>query len=353
MKLISLAPLKEAKQKIEDSRFAKWWGRKGSNPKRFKYFDSNKKQITDEKHLDYIKSLVIPPAWKYVRISPSKKERVQAVGVDKSGRIQYIYHPKFSEKQKKKKFAKIENFGKFLPNLRKVINEDIKLVGLPPEKVLAVMIHLLSLLYIRVGTEKSVKLHKTYGITNLKNRHLQIIPGGKLIFGFVGKHHIKHRKVIVDKKLAKIMSEIKSIGRGSRLFQYINSENKSCSIKPSELNNYIKQATASEFSAKDFRTWGATLLAAIELAKIGTTTDKNIKKKNIVKVIKKVAEQLGNTPRVCRDSYIHPTVLKAYEDKKVINNTLSQKRRKIIQIENGHTQEELDLLKLFQEYKSN
>ncbi len=345
MKLNSLNLLKEAKEKIDKSRYAKWWRRKGSAPQRFKYFNSQKKQITNEKNLDYIRSLVIPPAWKYVRISPSQKDKILAVGIDGLGRFQYIYNPKFSIKQTKKKFAKIENFGKFLPSLRKVIDKDLKLDGFPCQKVLAIMIHLMSSLYIRVGTDKSVKLHKTYGITTLKNQHLKISSNGEVIFSFVGKHHIKHQKSILDKKLAQVLTEIRSIGRG-KLFQYLNSENKSCCVSPSELNNYIKQATSDEFSAKDFRTWGATLSAAAELAEIGVEKDKNTRKKNIVAVVKKVAEQLGNTPSVCRNSYIHPIVLKAYQQGKII-----QKSHRSSSDKNGFKPEEKALLKLFKEFK--
>jgi DNA topoisomerase-1 len=186
--------VQKARQSIETGKRGKWWQRRGSKSKGFKYFDKDGREITDEQHLARIKSLVIPPAWKHVRIAPSMSSSLQALGMDTNGRIQYLYHSKFREKQEKKKFLKIEKFGAHLPKLRQITNEHLALEGFPREKVLAVMMRLINSLYIRVGTEKSVKQYKTYGITTLQNRHLEVGRGGKLIFNFVGKHHINIAK---------------------------------------------------------------------------------------------------------------------------------------------------------------
>ena len=194
-----------AKRKIEQGKHAKWWRRVGGKSKGFTYLDAAGKPITDEAHLARIKSLVIPPAWKYVRVSPAASNKLQALGMDTSGRIQYRYHTKFAEKQQQKKFEKIEKFGDYLPKLRKITNKHIALEGFPREKVLAVVLRLINSLYIRIGTEQSVRHYKTYGITTLQNRHLEIGKNGKLVFSFVGKHHIKHRKVLVDEELAGVM----------------------------------------------------------------------------------------------------------------------------------------------------
>ena len=340
---------KFAKQKIEQGKRVKWWTRMGGKSTGFKYFDADGKQITDETQLQRIKSLVIPPVWRYVRVSPSASSSLQALGMDSSGRIQYIYHPKFSEKQQKKKFAKIERFGEYLPRLRKVTNEHIRLEGFPREKVLAVMTRLVNSLYIRVGTEKSVKHYKTYGITTLQNRHLEIGRKGQLIFSFVGKHHIKHRKVLVDEELAMIMRDLKALGTVRKLFHYLDEEENVRPIKPSELNAYLKAATAPEFSAKDFRTWGGTLLTAVELAEIGKAEDEKHIKKNICKAIKNVAEQLGNTPTVCRGSYVHPKILKSYEEGITLDEFRPRKaRNRIKRIEVDYEIEEKALMKLFQ-----
>jgi len=337
----------KARENIEKGKRAKWWKRRGSKSKGFHYADTGGLRITDEKHLERIKSLVIPPAWKHVRISPFAGSNLQAIGMDTTGRIQYLYHIKFSEKQQRKKFAKIEKFGEYLPNLRQATNDHLNLEGFPREKVLAIMLRLINSLYIRVGTEKSVKHYKTYGITTLQNRHLEISKKGELIFDFVGKHHIKHRKILVDKELADVMNELKSIGGARKLFNYLDENGKPRPIKPRDINDYLKTATAPEFSAKDFRTWGGTLLAALELAEIGKAEDEKTSKKNVVQAVKKVAEHLGNTPTVCRSSYIHPTILKSYESGITLDEFIPRKKRRIKRIQDEFEAEEKALLKLF------
>ena len=340
--------VRKTRENIEKGKRARWWKRQGSKSKGFHYADTEGRKITDEKHLERIKSLVIPPAWKYVRITPFAGSNLQAVGMDTTGRIQYLYHSKFSEKQQKKKFAKIEKFGDYLPKLRQATNQHLELEGFPREKVLAIMMRLINSLYIRVGTEKSVKHYKTYGITTLQNRHLEIGKKGELIFNFVGKHHIKHRKILVDKELTDVINELRNIGGARKLFNYLDENGKPRPIKPRDINEYLKATTAPEFSAKDFRTWGGTMLAAMELAEIGKAEDENILKKNIVRAIKKVAEHLGNTPTVCRSSYIHPTVLKSYEAGITLDEFIPRKKRQIKRIQDELEAEEKALMKLFQ-----
>lgn len=323
----------------------KWWQRKGTKRSGFKYFTKEGKQIKDESQIERINSLVIPPAWKCVRISPSLRSRLQAVGVDTVGRVQYLYHAQFAARQKQKKFEKIERFGEHLPALRKLTNEHIQLEGFPRERVIAIMLRLINELYFRVGTEESVKRYRTYGITTLRNRHLEIKRGGRLIFGFVGKHHIAHRRVLVDEELATVMRDLKAIG-GSRLFHYLDEEGKAKPIKPSDINAYIKSATSPEFSAKDFRTWGGTLQAAIELSELGKPEDEKQAKQNIVKAVKHVAEHLGNTPTVCRNSYIHPKVFDSYTKGLTLAELRPKAKRQIQRIEPEYQIEELALLKL-------
>ena len=339
--------VKAARERVESGKQANWWRRKGSKSRGFKYLDKDGKQINDEAHLERIKHLVIPPAWKSVRISPFASSKLQAVGIDSNGRIQYLYHHKFTEKQSKKKFQKIEKFGEHLPNLRKVTNEHINLEGLPREKVLALMTRLINSLYIRIGSEKSVKQYRTFGITTLQNRHLEIGRGGKLVFNFVGKHHIKHRKVLVDEEFATIMKDLKTVGGARKLFNYLDENGKAHPVKPKDVNDYLKSATAPEFSAKDFRTWGGTILAALELADLGKAGEEKVLKKNILSAVKKVAEQLGNTPTVCRSSYIHPTVIKSYEAGITLDEFNEKKSRKVKRIQAEYEPEELALMKLF------
>ncbi len=338
---------KKAKETITKGRRAKWWERKGGKKSGFRYVEADGKLIKDEKHLERIKLLVIPPAWKYVRIAPATSSKIQAVGIDTSGRVQYLYNDKFRKKQERKKFEKIEKFGEHLPKLRKITNEHLELEGFPREKVLALMTRLINSLYIRMGSPNSVKKYKTFGITTLQNRHLEIKRGGKLVFNFVGKHHIKHRKIFVDKELAAVMQDLKSIGGARKLFNYLDENGKPHPIKARDINEYLKEATAPEFSAKDFRTWGGTLLAAQELADIGKADEEKILKKNICKAIINVAEQLGNTPTVCRASYVHPKVIELYESGITIDEFKPKRKRKITKIKAEFEPEETALMKLF------
>lgn len=338
----------KARERITRGRRQNWWERKGSGSRGFVYFDKAGKRITDAPALDRIKALAIPPAWKYVRISPSPGGKLQAVGMDRNGRVQYLYSEKFRRRQEKKKFEKIESFGKYLPKLRKITNAHLELEGFPREKVLALMTRLINHLYIRLGSKSSVKNYRTYGITTLQHRHLEIKRGGKLIFNFVGKHHIKHRKILVDKEMAAIMKQLKAIRGKRKLFRYIGEDGKVHAVKPSHINKYLKEITAPEFSAKDFRTWGGTLLAALELAELGCCEDEKLLQKNILTAVKNVARRLGNTPGVCRGSYIHPAVIDLYEKGITLEEFIPKKKRRIKQFEVEYKPEEIALLKLFQ-----
>ncbi len=348
-------PIKDQTEKplSEKGSRAKWWRRKGTPKRGFDYRTFDDKKITDESALERIRSLVIPPAWRHVRISPATSGKLQAVGIDTTGRLQYIYHPKFAEKQQRKKFARIEKFGEHMPQLRRITNEHISLDGFPKEKVLAIMTRLINSLYMRMGTDKSVKHYRTYGITTLGKKHITIGPRGKVIFEFVGKSRIKHRKVIVDTELAALLNELVKIGRGSKLFKYFDDAQKLHPVKPSEINAYIKSITAPEFSAKDFRTWGATLLAAVRLAEIGICEDERQVKKNIVQAVKTVAEDLGNTPAVCRASYIHPSVLNAYAKGLILDSFTPHRLRLAKRIELEFEPEEIALLEMFRKLNGN
>jgi DNA topoisomerase-1 len=325
---------------------ARWWRRRGTKRGGFRYEDALGKRIMDEAALERIRSLAIPPAWKEVRISPSPRQRLQAIGLDTGGRVQRIYHPAFAAKQARRKYAKIERFGEQLKRLRRRTNEDIAREGLPRERVLAVVVRLINDLYFRVGSEESVARYRTYGITTLRNRHLEFKHGGRLIFTFVGKHHIKHRRILVDEELAALLQDIQSL-RGKRLFQYWDeATRRPVAIKPRDVNEYIKLATAPEFSAKDFRTWGGTLLCAVELAELGKPADEREAKRNLLHAIKAVAQHLGNTPTVCRSSYIHPAVIERYCQGITLDEFRPQKTRRIQRQLPEHDPEEIALLKL-------
>src|SRR5215207_3847561 len=337
---------------VTRDRRARWWRRTGSKSRGFRYELADGRPVEDEAALERIRALVVPPAWREVRISPSPRGALQAIGVDKLGRVQRIYHPTFVARRARRKYAKIERFGEVLPALRRRANEDIAREGLGKERVLAVVVRLINDLYFRVGSEESVRRYRTYGVTTLRNRHLEIKPGGHLEFDFTGKHHVKHRRILVDEELAALVRDIKSIG-GARLFEYVGEDGKVRAVTPRDVNDYIKAAAGAEFSAKDFRTWGGTLLTAVELAELGCREDERRAKQNVVAAVKRVAERLGNTPSVCRSCYIHPKVLEAYERGRTIEEFRPRRARRLIHgRQPDYSVEELALLKLLRARKN-
>jgi DNA topoisomerase-1 len=344
-------PAKNVLEIVERGPRARWWRRLGTKRRGFRYEDVGGKPVTDEAALERIRSLVIPPAWTHVRISPSSRSRLQAVGVDTAGRVQYKYHVSFIASRQQKKYEKLLRFGEQLPALRRLTNEHIALEGFPRDRVLAIVIRLINDLFLRVGSETSVKRYRTYGVTTLRNRHLDIKRGGRLIFSFVGKHHIRHRLVIVDEEMAGVLRDLKALG-GPKLFEYVGEDGRIRAVTPRDVNEYIKAAAGPEFSAKDFRTWGGTLLAAVQLAEMGSVEDEKLARRNIAQVVKRVAEHLGNTPTVCRSCYIHPSVFDRY----LAGVTLEQFRRKaerrIPRLQPEYEIEEQALINLFRAKKS-
>ena len=331
---------------VTRDRRAKWWRRQGTKSRGFRYETADGRPVEDEAALERIRSLAVPPAWREVRISPSPRGALQAIGVDQAGRVQRIYHPSFVARGARRKYEKIERFGEALRSLRRRTNEDIAREGLVKERVLAVVVRLINDLYFRVGSEESVRRYRTYGVTTLRNRHLEIEHGGRLVFKYTGKHHVKHRRILVDEELAALVADIKALG-GSKLFQYVGDDGRVRPVTPRDVNDYIKAAAGPEFSAKDFRTWGGTLLAAVELAEMGCCEDARGAKKHLVAAVRRVAERLGNTPTVCRSCYIHPAVLEAYERGRSIEEYRPRRaRRRIERQQPEYTVEEQALLKL-------
>jgi DNA topoisomerase-1 len=337
---------KSPRDMVERGARAKWWRRNGSKKRGFWYEDVMGQRISDEDQQERIRSLALPPAWTFVRISPSARSHLQAVGIDTAGRIQYRYHPRFIARQQSKKYEKIERFGHTLPSLRRISNEHIALEGFPRNRVLAIVIRLINDLFFRVGSEASVKRYRTYGVTTFRNRHLEIKRGGRLIFSFVGKRHIRHRKIIVDEELATVLRDLKALG-GPKLFEYIGDDGQIRAITPRDVNEYIKGATAAEFSAKDFRTWGGTLLAAMHLADMGKAEDEKRAKRNIALAVNRVAEHLGNTPTVCRSCYVHPAVFERYIDGVTLEEFRPKTERYIRRLQPEYEIEEAALLNLF------
>lgn len=331
---------------IERGERARWIRRMGSKERGFWYEDAHGRRVTDKKLLERIRALVLPPAWQDVHIAPNPRNCLQAVGIDKSGRIQYRYHPAYCARQQRRKFEKIEQFGERLPLVRATADEDIGRESFDKRRVLAIVIRLINELHFRVGSERSVERHRTFGITTLRNRHLLIKPGGRLCFNFLGKHQVRWRPVMVDEHLCRVMRELKAIG-GPKVFEYIDAEGKVRPVTCRDVNEYIKSAAGPEFSAKDFRTWAGTLLAALALAEIGPAASMTAAKRNVSRAVRHVAERLGNTPTVCRKSYIHPAVFEVYHQGVTLDQFRPRhERRRVRGRQPGYEPEEEALVRL-------
>jgi DNA topoisomerase I len=293
------------------------WTRKGSK-RRFHYFDADAREITDEAKLARVRALAIPPAWKDVWISPSPRSKLQATGVDAAGRKQYLYHPDYRAKQEQAKYDKLIRFAERLPQLREAMAEHMELDGLPPEKVAAIATRLINLGWFRVGGDRYAKESRTFGITTLRKSHVSV-RGSRIAFRYRGKHSIMLRSAVVDPELAAAMKTLIALP-GSRLFQFQAPDGTRCNLDQRRLNDYIKSYLGDEFSAKDFRTWGGTLLAAIQFAQQEPPENPTQAKRRIAAVMRHVAEKLGNTPAVARSSYVSPAVVEQYLDGRTIDD---------------------------------
>lgn len=323
---------------------AHWWRRTGS-PGRFRYLTADGKPVHQADQLERIRHLAIPPAWTDVRISPSVRSRLQAIGIDGGGKLQYIYHPRFVAHRQQHKFDRIEHFAEYLPQLRKTTSEHIAHDGLTKERVLATIVRIINRLYFRVGSEAGVEHYHTYGVTTLRPHHLAFLEDGHVAFRFHGKHHIPTRRILVDAPLERVLRELKERG-GRKLFAYRNGDGKDHFLRGADVNDYIKALTAANFSAKDFRTWAGTLLVAQELTKIGPADTQRQAKRNITQAVQRAAEQLGNTPAVCRRAYLHPAVLELYTRGFTLGH-LPPHDRVIAARQSGLEPEEQALLELF------
>jgi DNA topoisomerase I len=278
--------------------------------KQFEYLDTEGKQIRHEQRLLRIKRLAVPPAWTDVWICPSPNGHIQATGRDARGRKQYRYHDRWREVRDENKFERLAGFAKVLPNIRRRVAKDLKLPGLPREKVLATIVRLLERTFIRVGNEEYARENKSFGLTTIKNRHAKV-KGAQLRFRFRGKSGRQHEVDVTDRRIAKIVSKCQDLP-GQDLFQYLSEAGEIRDVTSQDVNDYLREITNENFTAKDFRTWGGTVLAAIALyAQEKFKSDKEAKA-NVKNAICAVAQLLGNTPAICRKCYVHPAVLDAY-----------------------------------------
>ena len=276
----------------------------------FEYFDTSGKLITDETRLLRIKRLAIPPAYTDVWICPSPNGHLQATGRDARGRKQYRYHEKWRDARDETKYDRMLIFGAALPKIRKRVEADLALAGLPKEKVLATIISIMERTFIRVGNEEYARTNQSYGLTTMRNKHVDV-KGTKVQFKFRGKSGVAHAVDIADRRLARIVKKVQDLP-GQQLFAYLCDDGTTRDITSQDVNDYLREITGEDFTAKDFRTWAGTVLAAVALNTLDPSETKGAAKKNVKTAISAVAKILGNTPAVCRKCYVHPAVLETY-----------------------------------------
>ena len=324
------------------------WTRVGSRG-HFRYVDARGNAITDEEKLERIRALVIPPAWKDVWISPKASAKLQATGVDAAGRRQYLYHQSFRAQQEQAKFDKLIRFAERLPELRAAGAEHMTHDVLDRRKVSAIATRLINAGWFRVGSERYAKESRTYGVTTLRKKHVHV-RGERITFDFVAKHRTVVRTTLVDEELAAAVKELLALPRGRRLFRYVWDDN-ICSLTGARLNDYVRDYLGDEFTAKDFRTWGGTLIAAIAFAEHGAPETPAEAKRVIPKVMRRVGEELGNTPAVARSSYVSPAVIDQYLDGRTIEDFRPRHLRVVRARDLGLDQEEQALLSLLRSWK--
>jgi DNA topoisomerase-1 len=315
----------------------------GSAP-RFRYVDAAGHAVRDEETLARIKALVIPPAWTEVWICAQANGHLQCTGRDAKGRKQSRYHAKWRASRDETKYERMVAFADALPKIRRHLSHDLALAAMPRAKVLATIVKLMEETLIRVGNEEYARTNKSYGLTTLRNRHVEV-HGAEITFEFQGKSRVHHAISVEDPKLAKIIRQCSHIP-GYELFQYIDSNGEHHALHSGDVNEYLQQITGEHFTAKDFRTWAGSVLACSLLGEFEPFRSETQAKKNIVDAVKRVAEKLGNTPSVCRKCYIHPTVLTSYLATK--NEATKQRVKKAIRKQKTALHEEerrfLDLL---------
>ena len=319
--------------------------REGSKESGFTYKRPDGTTVSDEKTLARIAKLRIPPAWRDVRIARGETAPLQAVGVDKKGRTQYLYHARFRAQQEEAKFKRIVEFGEALPAIRRRVRADLKRSDLDREKVLASMVRLMDQGFFRVGNDASAKSESTYGLSTILGKHVTV-DGDAVMFDYVGKWRKKHKRAIRDKEVAAIVTQLKKL-KGPELLKFFSGD-RVVDVKDRHVNDYIQSIVGDNFTAKDFRTWAGTLLCSIALAMQGQADSRTARKRKLRKAVVATSEQLGNTPAVCKKSYICPRLMDEYEAGKPFES-LRKTRRGSPVVRQGLSIEERALLKFLRE----
>jgi DNA topoisomerase-1 len=284
--------------------------------KNFHFIDEKGERISEEKVLERLKKLVIPPAWEDVWICKSAKGHLQVTGRDEKGRKQYIYHPEWQQARSLTKFGRMIEFGKRLPQLRESIQEDISSRKLDRRKVTALVLSLMDNALIRIGNRHYAKSNKSYGLTTLRDKHVEV-NGSSIRFSFRGKKGVEHEIDLEDKRLARLVKQCRDIP-GYDLFQYYDENGERQTLESGDVNEYLREVTEEEFTAKDFRTWGGTVKMVECLESVLEQDPELDKEKSIKEAVKEVAKGLGNTPTVCSKYYIHPEVVNLFREDKLL-----------------------------------
>lgn len=314
-------PSDELLGKIEDadlryvSESARGYAR-AKKGKHFHYFNTEDNRITDEKVVERINKLRIPPAWKKVWISPSSNTHLQATGLDDKGRKQYIYHPKWIEISQQTKFDKLTDFGLKLPKIRSRVRYDLLSKKPDLKRVVATVVWLLEHTFIRVGNEEYARDNDSFGLTTLRDKHVKV-KGNEIRFEFKGKSGVMHSVSVSNPKIARTLKMCIELP-GYEIFKYVDEQGNRHVIDSGIVNEYLADTAGDKFTAKDFRTWGGTVLSAETLNKLGDFLDEQDLKKKLLESVKTVADHLRNTVAVCRSYYIHPVIFKSYEEKRLI-----------------------------------
>ena len=324
------------------------WRRTGSK-RRFRYVDSRGKPIADEAKLARIETLVIPPAWKEVWISPRAGAKLQATGVDAAGRRQYLYHPEYRARQEQAKYDNLIRFAEALPELRSAMAEHMERDTYDRLRVSAIAVRLINQTWFRPGSDRYVRESRTYGVTTLTRRHVSV-RGNTIAFHFRSKHQVVVRTAFVDSELADAVRDLLKLPGGRRVFRY-DEEGTISNLHSRRLNEYIQEYLGEEFSAKDFRTWGGTLLAAIAFAERGAPKSEAEAKRRVAAVMRSVADRLGNTPAVTRTSYVSPAAVEQYLDGRTIEDFRPRHLRIVTARDTGLDLEEQALLSLLRSWR--
>src|SRR4051812_27702721 len=323
------------------------WTRKGTR-RPFLYFDADGNRIRDPLVIARLDALAIPPAWRDVRIAPTPRAKLQAVGIDSAGRRQYRYHPDFRAQQEAAKYDELIRFAEKLPDLRLAMGEHLTVDPLDPLYVCAVAVRLINLAWFRVGSDRHTKRSRTYGVTTLRKSHVRV-RGTRVTFRFHAKGKVMVRTALIDSELAGAIRTLQATP-GSRLFRF-EVDGELCNLTAPRLNDYVQEYMGEEFSCKDFRTWGGTLTAAIAFAERGPVEGKTEQKRVIAGVMRTVAERLGNTPAVARASYVSPAVVDQYLDGRTIDDFRPRHLRIVTARDIGLDQEEQATLSLLRSWR--